>query len=71
MFCRWCNKKYGYKIPVEDFDYHEDKGGNPVIYLTPSELDRLKNVVVVSPTEKAVLDMFVFCCYTSLRFSDM
>lgn len=71
LFCKWANKTYGFKIPVEDFDYKEDKGGNPIIYLSPDELERLKNVITVTTIEKDTLDMFVFCAYTSLRFSDM
>lgn len=70
-FCRWANKTYGFKIPVGDFDYKEDKGDNPIIFLTGEEMERLKGVVTVTGMEKDVLDMFVFCAYTSLRFSDM
>lgn len=71
MFCKWANKTYGFKIHADDFDYKEDKGDNPIIYLTPDEMERLKNVITVTEIEKNALDMFIFCAYTSLRFSDM
>lgn len=41
-------------------------------HLTPEELERLE---LIAPTlrgfSRKVLDMFLFCCYTGLRFSDV
>ncbi|MBQ8530134.1 MAG: site-specific integrase [Parabacteroides sp.] len=41
-------------------------------HLTPEELGLLEkiNTKTLSPTYKKALDIFLFCCYTGLRFSD-
>lgn len=46
---------------------------NPVIYLTSEELDKIRCYKI--PESKKYLDrvrdVFLFCCYTSLRYSDV
>ena len=40
-------------------------------HLTPEELERLELIApVLRKTSRKVIDMFLFCCYTGLRFSD-
>ena len=41
------------------------------IYLTPGELSRLEHCHVKSCAQRRVLDMFLFSCYTGLRYSDI
>lgn len=42
----------------------------PVIYLTIEEINRMRSIKTTIP-EKEVMDCFVFCCFTGLRYSDM
>jgi integrase len=43
----------------------------PKGHLTPEELERLELIApVLRKTSRKVIDMFLFCCYTGLRFSD-
>lgn len=39
-------------------------------FLTPDELERMENVETYSCAERHVLDAFLFCCYTGIRYSD-
>lgn len=40
------------------------------IYLTPDELKRLEGLKLENKRKQHVLDAFLFCCYSGLRFSD-
>ena len=40
-------------------------------HLTPEELDILENLELPSLAQRRCLDMFLFSCYTGLRFSDI
>lgn len=71
-FCRWCIRNglinsnlheiFSAKIKVVD---------NPIIYLTRDEIKRISalNLGPGSTIDKA-RDIFLFCCYTSLRIGD-
>lgn len=39
-------------------------------FLTPQELRRLENLKVKDKGRRHILDAFLFCCYTGLRYSD-
>ena len=39
-------------------------------WLTPQELKRLENMKVENKGQRHILDAFLFCCYTGLRYSD-
>ena len=39
-------------------------------FLTPDELRRLESVQLADERHRHVLDAFLFCCYTGLRYSD-
>lgn len=39
-------------------------------WLTPQELKRLENLKVENKGQRHILDAFLFCCYTGLRYSD-
>lgn len=39
-------------------------------FLTPDELKRLESVQLADERHRHVLDAFLFCCYTGLRYSD-
>ena len=39
-------------------------------WLTPRELKRLENLKLADKGQRHVLDAFLFCCYTGLRYSD-
>lgn len=74
QFLRWCviNKI----IPFVDVSQIESKLktiDRKVIYLTPEELMKVYNHTF-KPTQKYlshVRDVFCFCCFTSLRYSDV
>lgn len=40
------------------------------VYLTPPEIDEFINVTGLTPTEELIRDLFVFACFTGLRFID-
>ena len=42
-------------------------------YLTPEELNAIEQLTLTQPESsfQHVLDMFLFCCYTGLRYSDV
>lgn len=52
--------------PFHKFKIRQEKGRHE--FLTPDELRRLE--AVQSDQNRHVLDAFLFCCYTGLRFSD-
>ena len=39
-------------------------------FLTPEELSKLEKLNVTDTRQRHILDAFLFCCYTGLRFSD-
>ena len=39
-------------------------------WLTPQELRRLENLKLTNKGQRHILDAFLFCCYTGLRYSD-
>lgn len=41
------------------------------MFLTPEELSLLERLIVRDKTQRRILDMFLFSCYTGLRFSDI
>ena len=53
--------------PFRKFKIKQEKGRKE--FLTPDELKRLENLHVDKKL-RHVLDAFLFCCYTGLRFSD-
>lgn len=76
-FLRWAHKQGYYQGKVHDTFKPKLKGtdGNSkeIIYLTQEELKTLENHVFL-PTQAAlerVRDVFLFCCFTGLRYSDV
>lgn len=73
-FLRWCYEK-GYH-QNHTFEYFKPKLKNApkqVIFLTEKELEQLETLAI--PQKYASLgvvrDVFLFCCYTGLRYSDV
>lgn len=54
--------------PFRKFKIKQEKGRHE--FLTPDELRKLENLEVNDKRLRHVLDAFLFCCYTGLRFSD-
>ena len=54
--------------PFRKFKIKQEKGRHE--FLTPDELRKLENLEVSDRKLRHVLDAFLFCCYTGLRFSD-
>ncbi len=54
--------------PFRKFKIRQEKGKHE--FLTPDELRRLESVQLADQRHRHVLDAFLFCCYTGLRYSD-
>lgn len=54
--------------PFRKYKIKQEKGKHE--FLTPDELKKLETVKVEEKSMRHVLDAFLFCCYTGLRFSD-
>ena len=54
--------------PFRKFKIRQEKGRHE--FLTPDELRRLEAVQLADQRHRHVLDAFLFCCYTGLRYSD-
>ena len=71
---RWAlNKKYHNNLAFENFKLDLKSAKNRVIFLSMKELKRLEDYQI--PEEKAHLiytrDVFLFMCFTGLRYSDV
>jgi len=72
-FLRWSNKKgYHQNIAYDSFKPRLKNPAKPIIFLTRGEQDKLREYKI--PASKAYLervrDVFFFCCFTGLRYSD-
>lgn len=54
--------------PFRKYKIKQEKGRHE--FLTPDELKKLETVEVEDKPMRHVLDAFLFCCYTGLRYSD-
>lgn len=54
--------------PFRKYKIRSEKGHFE--WLTPQELKRLENLKPADKGQRHVLDAFLFCCYTGLRYSD-
>ena len=73
-FLRWSFKKgYNQNIAFDTFKPKLKTTSKKIIFLTWDELNRLKDYQI--PKDKQYLervrDVFLFCCFTSLRYSDV
>lgn len=73
-FLRWANKKGYHNITdFETFDPKLESPHNKPIYLEPEELKAIWNLEF-DRTQKhleQVRDVFVFCCFSGIRYSDV
>lgn len=72
QFVRWL-KENNYNVGDADTYTMRLKGvtDNVVVYLTWDELQHLFSMPISEPYLERVRDVFCFCCYTSLRYSDV
>ena len=73
-FLRWAyEKNYNPSNAFEKFKPNIKIVAKKVIFLTPDELKSLREFII--PEQKQYLervrDVFIFCCYSSLRYSDV
>ena len=54
--------------PFRKFKIKQEKPQKP--FLTPDELHKLEALQLADQRQQHVLDAFLFCCYTGLRYSD-
>jgi site-specific recombinase XerD len=64
-------QKRGYSIPNIHADLRAPKVDIPIVFLTEEEIDRLESYPMTSERLEKVRDVFVFNCYTGLRYSDL
>ena len=73
-FLRWCTKKgYCMNNAYEGFNPRLKSAQKKVIFLTWEELNKLRNYKI-PPTKQyleRVRDVFLFCCFTGFRYSDV
>ena len=73
-FLRWCRKKgYCSNNEFEDFNPKLKSTPKKVIFLTWDELTRLREYAIPATKQylERVRDVFLFQCFTSLRYSDV
>jgi integrase len=70
-FLNWCkDEERGYYTGNAKFEKLQENDIN-VIYLNLEEIKRLQNSLMPSETLHRVRDVFLFGCYTGLRYSDI
>ena len=73
-FLRWCTKKgYCHNTAYEDFNPKLKSAPKIIIFLTNDELNKLKTVEIPHNKQylERVRDVFLFCCFSGLRYSDV
>ncbi|MDR2274374.1 MAG: site-specific integrase [Sphingobacterium sp.] len=63
-------RKHGYKVDDSYKDFEWVENDVEVVALTMDELEKIKGVELYIEKYKQVRDVFLFMCYTGLRFSD-
>jgi integrase len=69
-FLKYCQKR-GYKISVDLSEIKVMKQSKPIYHLTFEELKKLSSKHFKASRHVKVRDLFVFNCYTGLRYSDL
>lgn len=73
-FLRWAYRKgYTTNNACDQFNPGLRTTRKKVIFLTPDELDKIRNYSIPSTKQylERVRDVFLFCCFTGLRHSDV
>ena len=73
-FLKWAvEKKHTTNTDYQSFKPKLKTADNQVVYLSSAELDKLRNYDISESKQylDRVRDVFLFCCYTSLRYSDV
>ncbi len=73
-FLKWTvEKKHTTNTAYQSFKPKLKTADNQVVYLSSAELDKLRNYNIFESKQylDRVRDVFLFCCYTSLRYSDV
>lgn len=73
-FLRWAyEKNYNPSNAFEKFKPNIKIVAKKVIFLTPDELKSLREFIIPEKKQylERVRDVFIFCCYSSLRYSDV
>lgn len=73
-FLRWCTKKgYCMNNTYESFNPRLKSTSKRVIFLTWEELNKLREFRIPASKQylERVRDVFLFCCFTGLRYSDV
>ncbi|MBQ3658520.1 MAG: tyrosine-type recombinase/integrase [Bacteroidales bacterium] len=68
---RWADKKNFFNFKILNYKQKLKLISKPVIYLEKDELFKLLNAKTETQTENDIRNMYCFCAFTGLRFSDM
>ncbi|MBR1630497.1 MAG: integrase catalytic domain-containing protein [Paludibacteraceae bacterium] len=72
QFIKWAKENYGYNGNADTYRIRKKNvTNNPIVYLNWDELQNLYNSTITSIYLQHVRDVFCFCCFTSLRYSDV
>lgn len=67
---RWAKKRYSFPNEWESYELSLKTSSPSPVFLTPEELAAVQALDLPEGPMKWVRDVFCFCCYTSLRYSD-
>lgn len=71
-FLKWLNKEKHTTLNLKDLGLNlPNVIKEAVVYLLPDELKKLENVKLNRANQEFYRDVFLFSCYTGLRFSDI
>ncbi len=73
-FLNWAvEKKHTTNTEYQSYKPKLKTADNQVVYLSSTELDKLRSYDILESKQylERVRDVFLFCCYTSLRYSDV
>ncbi len=72
-FMKWASDKKYCKLPSDILDFKKEIAMPTIIKatITKSELYELMNLDIQNPHTQFIRDLFVFCCWTGMRWSDL
>jgi integrase len=72
-FMKWASDKKYCKLPTDILDFKKEIAMPTIIKatITKSELYELMNLDIQNPHTQFIRDLFVFCCWTGMRWSDL
>ena len=70
-FFKYLEEKELYTFKHSTFDFKLSKYENEIITLSKDEIKQIMNIKTDNAAHQRVIDLFIFNCFTGLRFSDL